>query len=81
MIKYLVTYSTQTLDKPSAFLDGHFSSLCKARKGNYARKPIYKTISFLKDSDISRRYIPDDELCQCCETKLAKMIKGELLTR
>jgi len=80
---YAVSYSVQFLDKPDAFLDSHFAELCQARN-SYAYKlakisaepKIYRSVLIMPEGDISRRYVESDELCQCCETKLAKLVKA-----
>lgn len=75
--EYAVQWTIQWGSKPSDLMDRCFTSLHKAReyqaKWPWNRdRPIYCHVWDLESETL--RYIPGDELCQCCETKLAKMI-------
>lgn len=56
-----------------------FARLCCARKANLFNLPItYRVWDFNNPDDMTSRVIPNDELCQCCETKLAIMCGNNL---
>lgn len=62
--------------------DKIFPYLCIAKRNNYFNDPIVHQVwDWNNPDDIVKHDIPLDELCQCCETKLAIMVNGGKIKR
>ncbi len=70
-------------DRRSPLLDRIYAYLCCAkREAKSTGRPIYHMLWDINNpDDCVTRDIPADELCQCCETKLAQMINNGMIYR
>jgi hypothetical protein len=70
---YVEQWIVQFGKNRSPLLDRIYTYLCVAKREAKGR-PIYlKVWDINNPDDCITRGVPSDELCQCCETKLAQM--------
>lgn len=76
-MQYIIQY---VYDSPYGFSPSDcFVRLCCARKANIFNYPIIlQAWDYDNPDDLTKRLIPNDELCQCCETKLAILCGNNL---
>ncbi len=78
---YADQYIVQFGPKRSPLVDSIYPYLCIAKREAHGR-PIYNMVWDINNpDDCATRDILADELCQCCETKLAQMVNGGMIYR